>query len=377
MKKICFVTGSRAEYGIMRRLLSYLQEDPEMELDLVVTAMHLEEKYGMTVKDIEADKRRIVKRIPLHLTDTSKQTVAKSLATLTEQLTDLFEEVQYDLVLILGDRYEMLPVANVALLYNIPICHIHGGEKTMGNFDESIRHAITKMSHLHLTSTDEFRNRVIQLGENPHHVLNIGAMGVENVLKQDFLTREELAMELGIDLAEDYYVVLFHPVTLEDNTAEEQTQALLDALKEDGRQCLIIGSNSDTHADKIMELMHEFVKQASDSHIFTSLPTRYYHSLVKHSQGLIGNSSSGLIEVPSLQVPTLNIGNRQLGRLSGPSVVHVGTSKDEIVGGLKRLRDVIDFTNPFEQPDSASQGYRAIKEYLAQQTSTMKEFHDR
>ncbi|HFI0136051.1 TPA: UDP-N-acetylglucosamine 2-epimerase [Streptococcus suis] len=377
MKKICFVTGSRAEYGIMRRLLSYLQDDPEMELDLVVTAMHLEEKYGMTVKDIEADKRRIVKRIPLHLTDTSKQTVAKSLATLTEQLTDLFEEVQYDLVLILGDRYEMLPVANVALLYNIPICHIHGGEKTMGNFDESIRHAITKMSHLHLTSTDEFRNRVIQLGENPHHVLNIGAMGVENVLKQDFLTREELAMELGIDLAEDYYVVLFHPVTLEDNTAEEQTQALLAALKEDGSQCLIIGSNSDTHADKIMELMHAFVEQDSNSHLFSSLPTRYYHSLVKHSQGLIGNSSSGLIEVPSLQVPTLNIGNRQLGRLSGPSVVHVGTSKVEIGVGLKQLRDVTDFTNPFEQPNSAGQGYQAIKEFLAKQISTMKEFHDR
>lgn len=377
MKKICFVTGSRAEYGIMRRLLSYLQDDPELELDLVVTAMHLEEKYGMTVNDIEADNRRIIKRIPLRLTDTSKKTVAKSLATLTEQLTDLFEAVRYDLVLILGDRYEMLPVANVALLYNIPICHIHGGEKTLGNFDESIRHAITKMSHLHLTSTDEFRNRVIQLGENPNHVFNIGAMGVENVLKQDFLTKESLARELGIDLAEDYYVVLFHPVTLEDNTAEEQTLALLEALKEDGRQCLIIGSNSDTHADKIMELMHGFVKETPNAHIFSSLPTRYYHSLVKHSQGLIGNSSSGLIEVPSLQVPTLNIGNRQLGRLSGPSVVHVGTSKEEIGVGLKQLRDVVDFTNPFEQQDSAGQGYRAIKEYLAQQTSTMKEFHDR
>lgn len=169
----------------------------------------------------------------------------------------------------------------------------------------------------------------------------------------------------------------FHPVTLEDNTAEEQTQALLDALKEDGSQCLIIGSNSDTHADKIMELMHEFVKQDSDSYIFTSLPTRYYHSLVKHSQGLIGNSSSGLIEVPSLQVPTLNIGNRQFGRLSGPSVVHVGTSKEAIVGGLGQLRDVIDFTNPFEQPDSALQGYRAIKEFLSVQASTMKEFYDR
>ncbi|HFI0107104.1 TPA: UDP-N-acetylglucosamine 2-epimerase [Streptococcus suis] len=377
MKKICFVTGSRAEYGIMRRLLSYLQDDPELELDLVVTAMHLEEKYGMTVNDIEADNRRIIKRIPLHLTDTSKKTVAKSLATLTEQLTELFETVRYDLVLILGDRYEMLPVANVALLYNIPICHIHGGEKTLGNFDESIRHAITKMSHLHLTSTDEFRNRVIQLGENPNHVFNIGAMGVENVLKQDFLTKESLARELGIDLAEDYYVVLFHPVTLEDNTAEEQTLALLEALKEDGRQCLIIGSNSDTHADKIMELMHAFVEQDSNSHLFSSLPTRYYHSLVKHSQGLIGNSSSGLIEVPSLQVPTLNIGNRQLGRLSGPSVVHVGTSKEEIGVGLKQLRAVTDFTNPFEQPNSAGQGYQAIKEFLAKQTSTMKEFHDR
>ncbi|AGL48114.1 UDP-N-acetylglucosamine 2-epimerase [Streptococcus suis] len=377
MKKICFVTGSRAEYGIMRRLLGLLQEDSEIELSLVVTAMHLEEKYGMTVGDIEADKRRIVKRIPLNLADTSKKIIARSLATLTEKLTDLFEEVHYDLVMILGDRYEMLPVANVALLYNIPICHIHGGEKTLGNFDESIRHAITKMSHLHLTSTEEFRNRVIQLGENPEYVYNIGAMGVENVLKQEFLTRDELAEELGVQLAEEYYVVLFHPVTLENDVAEEQTLALLTALAEDGKQCLIIGSNSDTHADRIMKRMYEFVTEHPTSHIFSSLPTRYYHSLVKYSNGLIGNSSSGLIEVPSLQVPTLNIGNRQLGRLSGPSVVHVGTSKEEVGMGLKQIKAVTDFTNPFEQPDSAQQAYQAIKAFLAIESSTMKEFHDR
>lgn len=376
MKKICFVTGSRAEYGIMRRLLTLLEKDADIQLDLVVTAMHLEEKYGHTVKDIEVDRLHIVKKIPLHLENTSKFTVSKSLATLTEGLVDVFDENRYDLVIILGDRYEMLPVANVALMYNIPICHIHGGEKTLGNFDESIRHAITKMSHLHLTATEEFRQRVIQLGELPKTVHNIGAMGVENVIKQEFLSRDELASQLGIVLEEDYYVVLFHPVTLETGTAEVQTKALLSALGKREKQCIIIGSNSDTHSDTIMDLMNEFVASNPKHKIFTSLPTQYYHSLVKHSKGLVGNSSSGLLEVPSLKVPTLNIGNRQLGRLAGPSVIHVPSTEDAIEQGLQELSEVTDFFNPYEKEDSAQQAYLLIKQYVTESSSSVKEFYD-
>ncbi|HFU3723408.1 TPA: UDP-N-acetylglucosamine 2-epimerase [Streptococcus suis] len=376
MKKICFVTGSRAEYGIMRSLLSMLEKDEDVQLDIVVTAMHLEEKYGYTIKDIEADNLHIVKKIPLYLENTSKHNISKSLATLTEGLVDLFEDISYDLVIILGDRYEMLPIANVALIYNIPICHIHGGEKTLGNFDEAIRHSITKMSQLHLTATEEFRKRVIQLGETPFSVHNIGSMGVENVIKQRFLSKDELATELGVSLEDNYFVVLFHPVTFEDESAERQTRALLSALEMRSEQCIVIGSNSDTQSDIIMELMNEFVTRSQKHKLFSSLPTQYYHSLVKYSKGLVGNSSSGLIEVPSLKIPTLNIGNRQLGRLAGPSVVHVSCTEDEIKNGLQKLNKISDFFNPYEKENSIENAYFLIKKYISESPSTMKEFYD-
>ena len=241
MKNVCVVTGSRAEYGIMRALLLKLNKEQNIKLDVVVTAMHLEEKYGNTYKQIEEDGLNIIKKIPLNLENTSKKCVSRSLAILTTGLSELFEEVKYDLIIILGDRYEMLPVVNVALIYNIPVCHLHGGEKTLGNFDESIRHAITKMSHLHLVASEEFKNRVIQLGEEEQNIHNIGAMGVENVIKQDFLTKKELEETLGLELEEEYYVVLFHPVTLEDGGALKQIRTLLEVLSEQTKQVVFIG----------------------------------------------------------------------------------------------------------------------------------------
>lgn len=376
MKKICFVTGSRAEYGIMRRLLSMFEEDEQFQLDIVVTAMHLEEKYGYTIRDIENDHFNIIKKIPLDLEKTSKKVVSKSLATLTDGLVEVFERNNYDLVIILGDRYEMLPVANVALLYNIPICHIHGGEKTLGNFDESIRHAITKMSNLHLTASEEFRRRVIQLGESPKFVYNIGAMGVENVLKQQFLSTEELCDKLGTTLENDYFVVLFHPETLEPQKADKQTSALISVLTKRNEQCIIIGSNSDTQSDTIMNLMNDFVVKNPKHKIFSSIPTQYYHSLVKNSKGLIGNSSSGLIEVPSLKVPTLNIGNRQMGCLSGPSIIHVPCTQEAIEKGIEELELVKDFFNPYEKNDSARHAYLLIKQFVSEISTSLKEFYD-
>ena len=352
MKNVCVVTGSRAEYGIMRALLLKLGKEQNIKLDVVVTAMHLEEKYGNTYKQIEEDGLNIIKKIPLNLENTSKKCVSKSLALLTTGLSELFEKIKYNLIIILGDRYEMLPVVNVALIYNIPVCHLHGGEKTLGNFDESIRHAITKMSHLHLVASEEFKNRVIQLGEEEHNVHNIGAMGVENVMRQDFLTEKELEETLGIELKEEYYVVLFHPVTLEDGGALKQIQTLLEVLSEQNKQVIFIGSNSDTDSDKIMNEIEKYTMKNNNSKMFISLKPREYHSLVKHSKGLVGNSSSGLIEIPSLKVPTLNIGNRQLGRLRGPSVVDVDTTKESIQKGLKELSKIRDFYNPYEQENS-------------------------
>lgn len=376
MKNVCVVTGSRAEYGIMRALLLKLGKEQNIKLDVVVTAMHLEEKYGNTYKQIEEDGLNIIKKIPLNLENTSKKCVSKSLALLTTGLSELFEKIKYNLIIILGDRYEMLPVVNVALIYNIPVCHLHGGEKTLGNFDESIRHAITKMSHLHLVASEEFKNRVIQLGEEEHNVHNIGAMGIENVMRQDFLTEKELEETLGIELKEEYYVVLFHPVTLEDGGALKQIQTLLEVLSEQNKQVIFIGSNSDTDSDKIMNEIEKYTMKNNNSKMFISLKPREYHSLVKHSKGLVGNSSSGLIEIPSLKVPTLNIGNRQLGRLRGPSVVDVDTTKESIQKGLKELSKIRDFYNPYEQENSIEKAKEAILDYLSKDRSIIKEFND-
>lgn len=376
MKKICVVTGSRAEYGIMRTLLKKLRAQEGIQLEVIVTAMHLEEKYGYTYKIIEADGFEVIK-VPLHLEDTSKETIVTSMALLTQQLGHIFSQNQYDLIIILGDRYEMLPVANVALIYTIPICHIHGGEKTLGNFDESIRHAITKMSHLHLVASDEFHKRVLQLGEQEKNVHTIGALGVENVLSQTFLTKAELEEQLQIGLEEDYYVVLFHPVTLEDGRVEEQVQQLLAALDKAGQQCIFIGSNSDTDSDMIRTLINDYIDQHSNCHQFTSLTTQAYHSLIKHSNGLIGNSSSGLIEVPSLQVATLNIGNRQLGRLRGKSVIDVRANTEEILLGLEKLKAVEDYSNPYEQAHSSDRAVAIIVDYLEENgDKVVKEFSD-
>lgn len=376
MKNVCVVTGSRAEYGIMRALLLKLNKEQNIKLDVVVTAMHLEEKYGNTYRQIEEDGLNIIKKIPLNLENTSKKCVSRSLAILTTGLSELFEEVKYDLIIILGDRYEMLPVVNVALIYNIPVCHLHGGEKTLGNFDESIRHAITKMSHLHLVASEEFKNRVIQLGEEEQNVHNIGAMGVENVIKQDFLTKKELEETLGMELEEEYYVVLFHPVTLEDGGALNQIQTLLEVLSEQTKQVIFIGSNSDTDSDKIMGAIEEYTKKYRSSKVFISLKPMEYHSLVKYSKGLVGNSSSGLIEIPSLKVPTLNIGNRQLGRLRGPSVVDVDTTRESIQEGLKELSNIRNFYNPYEQENSIEKAKVVILDYLSKDRSIIKEFND-
>ena len=291
-------------------------------------------------------------------------------------LAECFEETTYDLIVILGDRYEMLAVVNTALLYNIPVCHLHGGEKTLGNFDEYIRHAITKMSHLHLTATEAYRQRVIQMGEAPERVINTGALGVENALNLPRLSVKELKEQLQIPLA-DYYVVLFHPVTLdEEAAASKQITTLLGALDQLDQSLIFIGANSDTGSDAIMANIQEFVANSDRRHLFTSLTTQQYQSLVAHSKGLIGNSSSGLIEVPSLKRPTLNIGDRQKGRLHGPSVLDVPVNQAAILSGIEAMADLSDFSNPYFQPQASQKAYSAIKEALDKGLTTAKDFYD-
>ncbi|MEK5289172.1 UDP-N-acetylglucosamine 2-epimerase [Streptococcus sp. FSL R7-0212] len=377
MKKVGLVTGSRAEYGILKNLISKLNNDADIDLHIIATAMHLEKKFGFTYKIIEEDGYTINYKIPLKLIDTSKETICKSISTLTLELSSIFSFENYDLIIILGDRYEMLPVVNTALIYNIPICHLHGGEKTLGNFDEYIRHAITKMSHLHLVSTEEYKKRVIQIGEQPEMVVNTGSLGVENVMVSKKYSFNELSKILQIDLPEEYYVVLFHPETLlGEDAALSQVKVLLAALEEENSSYVFIGSNSDTGSDFIMKEIKKFIDFQKNSYLFTSLPTKTFHSLVLNSKGLIGNSSSGIIEIPSLLKPTLNIGDRQKGRLQGNSIINVPVDKNAIINGINSMNLITDFENPYMKENSSEIAYLNIKELLNKEITTYKEFND-
>ncbi|MBS4769563.1 UDP-N-acetylglucosamine 2-epimerase (hydrolyzing) [Carnobacteriaceae bacterium zg-ZUI240] len=376
-KKICLVTGSRAEYGILKPLIDRLYHDSDIQLDIVATAMHMEEKYGYTYRTIEQDGYPIAKKIPIQLVDTTKETLIQSIATLQVEFAKWCSANTYDLLIILGDRYEMLAVANVALIYRIPVCHLHGGEKTLGNFDESIRHALTKMSHLHLVSAKEYYDRIVQMGENPKHVVHTGSLGVENVLTSEKLTLEQLQEQLGITLEPNYFVVLFHPVTLEtDGKPIDQIKVLTSALEMIDAQYIFIGSNSDTGSDDIMREVNRFVGQSANSHVFASLTTQQYHSLVLHSKGLIGNSSSGLIEVPSLKKGTVNIGDRQKGRLRGDSVIDVPVDKNAIIQAIKQLETIDRYDNPYEKENASQTAYHAIKAYLSEDPTAEKDFFD-
>lgn len=372
---ILFVTGTRAEFGIMQPLLKRLNSSELVDLDLVVTGTHLETEYGNTVNQIKKDKFNIIKTIPLNLIDTSNLTIGNSLGILTTELNKVFNNQQYDLVLILGDRYEMLPVANLSVLYRVPICHLHGGELTFGNYDEHIRHSLTKMSSLHLTSTEEYKNRVISLGENPSKVFNIGAMGVENALS-NLYNKQELSSLLGINLDETYLVVLYHPVTLySKEEAERELDALIRFISDSTYKVFVIGNNADTGAN----IFRERIKQVVDNkrvHEFKSLEVREFHSLIKYSKCLVGNSSSGIIEVPSLNVPTVNIGKRQLGRISGPSVININGELSEIENALKISENMREFFNPYYKENSVESAFSIIMNELSAGLTSAKIFHD-
>ena len=370
MKHMAYITGSRAEYGIVKRLLQKLRQDPELRFSLVVTAMHLDPQYGNTVDVIEQDGFEIAERIPLTLNSENNQTIIRSMAECLDKFGTHFQQHKYDAVMVLGDRYEMLAVATAAAMHNIPLIHLHGGEQTLGNYDEFIRHCITKMSKLHLTATEEYRTRVIQLGEEPGYVHNIGSLGAENSLLLPLPSKNELVTTLGIPTSA-YFMVVFHPETLTDHSVTEQVEALLSALEQfkDRYQFVFIGSNSDTNADRIFKRFKDYT-EANRYKFFTSVKPEEYLALIKHSQGLIGNSSSGLLEAPSCGVGTVNIGNRQQGRVRGESVIDVETATDAIKAGIEKLISaefqtrLPQMINPYHQNNAMEGAYTTIKQFL-------------
>ncbi|TCP95526.1 UDP-N-acetylglucosamine 2-epimerase (non-hydrolysing) [Cricetibacter osteomyelitidis] len=382
MKKIAYITGSRAEYGIVKRLLKRLQDDNTIDFSLVVTAMHLEQQYGNTVNIIEQDGFKIAAKIKLNLDSKNNQTIISSMAECLDKFGQFFSQNKFDAVIILGDRYEMLSVATAAAMHNISIIHLHGGEQTLGNYDEFIRHNITKMSKLHLTATETYRKRVIQLGEPPESVINVGSLGAENGLSLVLPTKEQLRKKFG-NFDRTYFMVVFHPETLTNISVLAQLNELIYALDKFKSQYdfVFIGSNADTHSDVIFSRLKIYTDE-NNFKFFTSVKPEEYLALIKYSKGIIGNSSSGLLEAPSLGVGTINIGNRQQGRVRGDSVIDVETKEIAITKGIEYLlsnefqQKLPNMKNPYYQENAMEKAYLAIKDFLKRDNTYPKEFFD-
>jgi len=335
-RKICVVTGSRAEYGLLYWLMREIDEDPELELQLIVTGMHLSPEFGLTYKEIEKDGFRINEKVESQLSSDSKVGVVKSVGLGVIGFADSLNRLKPDVLVVLGDRYEILAAVQSAMLMNIPIAHLHGGEITEGAIDDNIRHAITKMSHIHFVANEEYKNRVIQLGEVPDSVFNYGAPGLDNVFKLNLLTKEELENELDFRFGNLSFLITFHPITLEENSVEQAIE-LLKALEYfPEAKLLFTKCNSDSDGNRINEIIGEFVQRNKDRSILVdSLGQVKYLSAIKVVDVVIGNSSSGLIEVPMLKKPTVNIGNRQEGRLMAESVVSCKSNEEEIKNAIR------------------------------------------
>lgn len=315
MKKICVVTGSRAEYHLLSPLMRAIQADPELELVLAVTGAHLSERYGHTYKDIERDGFSIDEKVPILSDRDDTAAINQGMSRALWGFSEVFGRMKPDMVVLLGDRYELLPIAAAAMNYHIPISHLHGGETTEGAIDECIRHAITKMSYLHFTSCEAYRRRVIQLGESPDRVFNVGAIGLENIKNCERMTLQELEDSLSFSLRPQFAVVTFHPVTLEGGAEREQFENLLRAIDQcSGLRVIFTKANADVGGMCINRMIDEYVGLHSDraTAVFSLGMTRYFTAL-HYATAVIGNSSSGIIETPSFQVPTINIGERQRG----------------------------------------------------------------
>lgn len=330
-RKICVVTATRAEYGLLTALLGELCADAAVELQLVVTGAHLSERFGSTVRQIEKDGFPIAARVPIPVEDDSPQGVADALAAATAGLGRAFAQLRPDLLVLLGDRYEMLGAAQAAMLARIPIAHVHGGEATEGLIDEAIRHAITKMSHLHFVAAEAFRRRVIQLGETPERVWTVGATGLDNIAGMPRIERAALESDLGFALRSPSFLVTFHPVTLQDGDPGAAMRTLLGVLDDFKGSILVTGVNADPGNAAVRREVERFAADRPDRvRAVESLGAQRYLSAVAAVDVVVGNSSSGLIEAPSVGTPTVDVGDRQRGRLFAPSVVHCDEDADAI-----------------------------------------------
>jgi len=336
--KICIVTGTRAEYGLLYWLMKEIEADKDLELQVIVTGMHLSSEFGLTFKEIEQEFK-IDRKIEMLLSSDTHIGICKSMGLAQISFAEAYGGLKPNLVVVLGDRYEIFSAVSSAMISNIPIAHIHGGETTEGLIDESIRHSITKMSQLHFTSIEEYRKRVVQLGEDPSRVFTVGGLGIENIKRLKLLSREEFEKSIDFNLNKKNILVTFHPVTLEKATAKKQFQELLFAIDElEETNIIFTKANSDTDGRVINQMIDEYVSKNSEKAVcFTSLGQLRYLSALQYIDAVVGNSSSGLLEAPSFKIGTINIGDRQKGRISSESVINCKETKEEINKAFKQL----------------------------------------
>ena len=385
MKRIGIMTGTRAEYGLLKPLMQEINKDNDLELYLIVSGMHLSPEFGMTYKEIEEDGFQINAKVEMLLSSDSPVGISKSIGLGIIGFADEFQRADLDMLILLGDRYEALSAAICAMVMRIPIAHLHGGELTEGAIDEGIRHSITKMSYLHFTSTEQYRNRVIQLGENPERVFYVGALGVENIKKINLMTKEELERSIHFEIDENTVVVTYHPVTLENNTVEEQFLNLLKVLDRNPKiRMIFTKANADTNGRIVNELIDKYAAQNSErACAFMSLGQKRYLSALKYCRIVIGNSSSGIIEAPSFGKPIINIGDRQKGRICADSVINCGYTQQEIQQAMETAlteefeNKARNCRNPYEKENTAANIISVIKDYLLNDKIKLKKgFYD-
>ena len=369
-RKVCIVTGSRAEYGLLFWLIKEVEADQDLELQLIATGMHLSSEFGLTYKEIEKDFK-INKKIDMHLSSDTSVGISKSMGIAQTSFSNAYKALKPDIIVVLGDRYEILSAASAAMIAKIPMAHIHGGEITEGSWDDCIRHCISKMAHLHFTATGEYRNRVIQLGEDPSRVFNTGGMGIENIKRLKLLSRNKFEKSINFRLNKKNILVTFHPVTLENNTSKKQFQELINAINElDDTNIIFTKTNSDSNGKVINQMIDRYtVKYPKKSIGFTSLGQLRYLSALKYVDAVVGNSSSGLLETPSFKIGTINIGDRQKGRIRAESVIDCLANKKDIQKSFKKLYSknfqqlLINVNNYYDNGFSSKKIIKVLKNF--------------
>lgn len=384
MITIDVVTTTRAEYGLMRPLIRRMMEDSDIELNLLVTGTHLSEKFGNTYREIEKDGFPIAAKIPILSDKSGAVGVSRTMANAIAEFTKYFVSHKPDFIVVDGDRYETLGVCIAAVNSNVPIIHMGGGATTEGAADEFYRHAMTKMAYLHFPTTETYRNRIIQMGESPDRVFTVGYPGLENIRTMEFLSKEELSKQIGWPLEKPFAVVTFHPVTLENNTCEEQLNELISACNaRQDMQFIFTKANADNGGDQINKILDEYAAQAPNAICVTSLGAVRYLSALKYAEFVMGNSSSGIIEAPSMHLPTINIGDRQRGRIQAESIINCAPKTQDILDAMAKavtpeFKELCKHVvNPNGDGKTSARIVLHIKEYCAtHKVDIMKKFYD-